>query len=81
MSSATHLTKLIRIQIPKEYQHEPIICHLISQFNLTVNITSAVLGNNAVGDGWFALQIKGEQTQIHQAIDYLKGLNVEIWSS
>jgi len=55
-------SKRIRVRIPKDYHQEPVISHLVSDYGLTVNITAAILGANAVGDGWFDLEVKGTDT-------------------
>lgn len=69
----------IRIRIPKEYQHEPIISNLVSQYGLSINITAALLSCNARDDGWFDLDLQGTSQQTHEAILYLNDLNIEIW--
>lgn len=74
---STH--QLIRVRIPKNYHQEPVISRLISNYQLTVNITAAVLGSNANGDGWFALELHGTEAHIQQALTYLHELNLEIW--
>jgi hypothetical protein len=51
--------KRIRIRIPRDYHQEPVISRLVSDFGLTVNIAAAILGANAVGDGWFDLELQG----------------------
>ncbi|OLP17234.1 ABC transporter [Leptolyngbya sp. 'hensonii'] len=71
--------KRIRLRIPKHYQQEPIISQLVSNHHLTVNITAAILGANANGDGWFDLDLRGTETQINEALVYLNDLSLEIW--
>ncbi|MBD2733329.1 NIL domain-containing protein [Nostoc paludosum FACHB-159] len=63
MASDTPTNKRIRLRIPKDYHQEPVISRLVSDYNLTVNITAAILGANAVGDGWFDLELKGTEAQ------------------
>ena len=70
----------IRIRIPKNYHQEPIISRLISDYSLTVNITAAILGANAIGDGWFDLNLQGSQAQIENALIYLAELDLEVWN-
>ncbi|MCT7958245.1 NIL domain-containing protein [Laspinema palackyanum] len=77
-SRPTHLR--IRIRIPKEYQEEPIISRLISDYGLTVNLNAALLSANIKNDGWFDLDLRGKQGQIDSAMIYLNDLDVEIWS-
>ncbi len=69
----------IRLRIPESFHQEPIISHLISHYHLTVNIKAAILGANARGDGWFTLELRGQQIQIQEALTYLKDRNLEIW--
>jgi ABC-type methionine transport system ATPase subunit len=80
MVSETQLTnKRIRLRIPKDYHQEPVISRLVSNYGLTVNIAAAILGANAVGDGWFDLDLQGTTAQIDSAITYLNELHLEIW--
>ncbi|MBD2448832.1 NIL domain-containing protein [Nostoc sp. FACHB-152] len=72
-------SKRIRLRIPKDYHQEPVISQLVSDYGLTVNITAAILGANAVGDGWFDLDLKGTDTQIQNALNYLQHLELEVW--
>lgn len=77
----TRLTQQrLRIRIPKEYQQEPIISHLVSKFGLKVNINAAILGANGNTDGWFELQLTGQQQAIDSALNYLNELGMETWT-
>lgn len=69
----------VRIRIPKDYQHEPIISNLATRYGLTINITAALLSYNARDDGWFDLELQGTAQQTHHALLYLNDLNVEMW--
>ncbi len=71
--------QLIRVRIPKDHHQDPVISRLVSQFHLTINITAAVLGGNAKGDGWFALELRGTHANIQSALTYLRELDLEIW--
>lgn len=71
--------KRIRLRIPKDYHQEPVISRLVSEYGLTVNITAAILGANAVGDGWFDLDLQGTDAQIHSGLNYLQELELEVW--
>jgi ABC-type methionine transport system ATPase subunit len=73
--------KQIRIRIPREYHREPVISRLVSDYGLTVNIKGAILGANAVGDGWFDLELQGTNRHIESALIYLNELDLEIWNS
>ncbi|HYW19129.1 MAG TPA: NIL domain-containing protein [Nodularia sp. (in: cyanobacteria)] len=71
--------KQIRLRIPRNFHQEPVISRLVSDYGLTINITAAILGANAVGDGWFELDLQGLVTQIDDAINYLQDIELEIW--
>ena len=69
----------IRVHIPKQYHQDPIISLLVSRYHLTVNIRAAMLGADAVGDGWFDLELQGTMTNIDAAMAYFEELGLEVW--
>jgi NIL domain len=73
--------KRIRLRIPKDYHSQPVISRLVSDYGLTVNITAAVRSANAVGDGWFDLDLQGTIGQIDRALGYLHELGLQIWDN
>ncbi|MBE9035354.1 NIL domain-containing protein [aff. Roholtiella sp. LEGE 12411] len=75
----TLTNKRIRVRIPKDYHQEPVISRLVSDYGLTVNITAAILGANAVGDGWFDLELQGTDVKIQNGLTYLYDLKLEVW--
>ena len=75
----TFTNKRIRLRIPQEYHQEPVISRLVSDYGLTVNISAAILGSNAIGDGWFDLDLQGTPAQIDSALVYLNDLDLQIW--
>lgn len=81
MTNDTLTQKRIRVRIPRNYHQEPVISRLVSDFGLTVNITAAVLGANAIGDGWFDLGLQGTTAQIEDGLVYLKNLALEVWDN
>jgi hypothetical protein len=78
-SDKTLTNKRIRLRIPKDYHQEPVISRLVSEYGLTVNIAAAILGANAVGDGWFDLDLQGTEAQIKSGLNYLQELELEVW--
>jgi len=74
------IQKRIRVRIDKHHVSEPVICELIRQFQLTINIRGALLAPNAQEDGWFDLELTGTTTQIDEALRYLRHLNLEVIS-
>ncbi|AKG24027.1 NIL domain-containing protein [Calothrix sp. 336/3] len=80
MLTENHINhKRIRVRIPRDYHQEPVISRLVSDCGLTINITAAILGANAVGDGWFDLDLKGTNEQIAHGLQYLHDLKLEVW--
>ena len=75
----TLIGKRIRIRIPTDYHQEPVISRLVSNYGLIVNIRAALLAANAVGDGWFDLDLQGTETQIQNGLTYLQELELEVW--
>ncbi|BDI19324.1 hypothetical protein ANSO36C_51260 [Nostoc cf. commune SO-36] len=71
--------KQIRLRIPRNFHQEPVISRLVSEYGLTINITAVILGANAVGDGWFDLNLQGTTAQIDAAINHLQDIELEIW--
>ena len=80
MSNENTLTnKRIRVRIPQNHHQEPVISRLVSEYGLTVNIKAAILGQNAVGDGWFDLDLQGTDRQIENGLNYLQELKLQVW--
>jgi len=80
MSNENTLTnKRIRVRIPQDHHQEPVISRLVSEYGLTVNIKAAILGQNAVGDGWFDLDLQGTDRQIQNGLTYLQELKLQVW--
>ncbi len=69
----------IRLRIDQEYHQEPVISRLVSDYQLTVNITAALLSVNAADSGWFDLELRGTEPQIRSAFVYLNELDLEVW--
>ncbi|MTJ29221.1 NIL domain-containing protein [Aphanizomenon sp. UHCC 0183] len=78
-SENTLINKRIRVRITQDHHQEPVISRLVSESGLTVNIKAAILGQNAVGDGWFDLDIQGTETQIQNGLNYLQELKLQVW--
>jgi ABC-type methionine transport system ATPase subunit len=73
------INKRIRVRITQNHHQEPVISRLVSEYGLTVNIKAAILGQNAVGDGWFDLDLQGTETQIQNGLNYLQELKLQVW--
>ncbi|MCX7595939.1 MAG: NIL domain-containing protein [Fischerella sp.] len=68
----------IRIRVPQEHYHQPIVSRLISRYNLTINIAAAAFEAETREDGWFNLEIQGSCQQLEAGFAYLQELGVEI---
>lgn len=73
------IERRIRIQIPPDYHHHPIISQLATFYHLKINILGAMLGQNGHQSGWFDLEIQGESQQIENALLSLRENNITIW--
>lgn len=73
------IEKRIRLRIDKEYHQEPVISRLVSNFQLTVNISAALLSSEGGESGWFDLELRGTEAQIDSALVYLSELDLETW--
>ncbi|BAZ45793.1 hypothetical protein NIES4102_28190 [Chondrocystis sp. NIES-4102] len=69
----------IKLTIPDKYHKDPIIFSLVLDYQLRVNLISAMLSEEGLGGGCFDLEVQGYRQQIDRALDYLAQLNVEVW--
>ncbi len=80
MTEDNRLTqRRVRMRIPKQFHQEPVISQLVSEYQVTVNITAAILGANASGDGWFDLELRGTEDHVLNALGYINDLGLEVW--
>ncbi len=73
-------TNRVRLQlcILQKYYRKPIISELVSRYQITVNILSALLNPDVEGDGWFDLDLWGTTEQIFSSISYLQELGLSL---
>ncbi len=69
----------LQVCILKNYYHKPIISQLVSEYMLTVNITSALLNPDIEDDGWFDLDLWGRPQQLRASLSYLEKLELPLW--
>jgi ferredoxin len=72
------VTKKIVLHFPKRMVDEPILFRLIKDYNLEFNILKASITPEA--EGLMVVELKGEQTQYDQGIQYLIDSGVKIQS-
>ncbi len=70
----------VRLRIPEARSQEPHIYRLIKHHPIQVNIAAATMGADGIGDGWFDLELAGEEAAIEGALNYLRGEGLEIWT-
>jgi ABC-type methionine transport system ATPase subunit len=67
----------LRVKISPQYHQQPLISKLVSDYQLVINITAALLTSSARDYGWFDLEILGEVAQINQALGELHSIGIE----
>ena len=65
----------IRLTFPPELITEPIIYNIGHRYNVVTNIRRA---NVTAESGWVVLEITGSADELEGALDYLKGINVQV---
>lgn len=68
-------SKHLRLTFPEAQVTEPVIYHVVKDFNVIPSIRRASIENHF---GWMIVEIKGEQADLDAAIAYLEGLGVEV---
>jgi hypothetical protein len=73
-------TNRVRLQlcILQNYHRKPIISELVSRYQITVNIISALLNPDVKGDGWFDLDLWGTTQQVFSSVSYLQELGLPL---
>ena len=68
----------IRVQLdyPLEHVKEPIIYHLVTDYDLIPNIRRANIDVHS--GGMMVLQIEGTRENLDKGMDFLRGLNITV---
>ena len=65
----------VRLTFPPERIQEPLIYHLVKDFDIVTNIRRAeVTGEH----GWVALELEADEARLEQGIAWLKGKGVTV---
>ncbi len=64
-----------RLTFPEERVTQPVIYHLVKDFDVVPNIRRAAIENHF---GWLVLEVEGEPEQIRAAEAYLREHGIEI---
>jgi ABC-type methionine transport system ATPase subunit len=66
----------VKLTYPKELLHEPLLYHLIRDYDLVTNIIRANVGPDS---GWLIISLRGEEAAIHRGLEWMtsQGVGVE----
>ena len=65
----------LRLTFPGQLIRQPVIARLVREFDLLPNIREAHIGDH---DGWVILELGGDDGAIERAIDWMRGLGVDV---
>ncbi|HFQ88791.1 MAG TPA: 4Fe-4S dicluster domain-containing protein [Desulfobulbus sp.] len=69
-------TRIYFLRYPKETSDDPVIYHLVKQYDVEFNILKADIRPQR--DGIMILELKGNRENVREALGYLKGLGVKV---
>lgn len=72
------ITQKVYLYFPKSETDKPIVCELIRNYDLTINIFRAKVTPEE--EGYLSLEITGTEKNIEQAYEYLKQFDVVVHS-
>jgi ABC-type methionine transport system ATPase subunit len=67
--------QVVRLVYPPALLSVPVINQLIRRYDLTVNILRAQIGGE---ERWIEVQLAGNPAVIEEAINWLKGIGIEV---
>ena len=70
------VTKKLMLWFPKCECEKPIVCELVREYNLTVNLFRAKVTPEE--EGYLVLDVTGTEEDIERALDYVRTFNVTI---
>ena len=65
----------LRLTFPESQVAEPVIYHVVKDFNVIPSIRRAAIENHF---GWMIVEFKGENADLDAAVAYLEKLGVEV---
>ena len=65
----------LRLTFPESQVAEPVIYHVVKDFNVVPSIRRAAIENHF---GWMIVEFKGENADLDAAVAYLEKLGVEV---
>lgn len=64
-----------RLTFPEEHVTDPVIYHLVKDYDVVPNIRRAAIENHF---GWLVLEVSGEPTRVQAAKEYLQSQGITI---
>jgi L-aspartate semialdehyde sulfurtransferase ferredoxin len=71
--------KKLMLYFPKSEIEQPIVYHLIKDYNLKVNLIRAKITPEEFG--YLVMDVTGEEADIDRGLEYLQGFNVDVNST
>lgn len=65
----------VRLNYPKNLLHEPLLYHLIHDFDLITNILQANVG---LDSGWLIVSLRGEDSAIARGLEWIRSQGVQV---
>ena len=65
----------VELFIPGELKDEPIICHMIKEFDVELKIVEASFSTES---GWAYLILSGEKPEVERMFSFLEGKGVKV---
>jgi ABC-type methionine transport system ATPase subunit len=69
------ISRHLRLTFPEAQVAEPVIYHVVKDFNVIPSIRRAAIENHF---GWMIVEFKGETADLDAATTYLKNLGIEV---
>ncbi len=69
------ISRHLRLTFPEAQVAEPVIYHVVKDFNVIPSIRRAAIENHF---GWMIVEFKGESADLQAAISYLENLGIEV---
>lgn len=70
------ITRKLNLYFPRSEAEKPIVYHLVKDYDLVINIYRAKVTPQE--EGYLIIDVTGTEANIERALEYLRGLNVEI---
>jgi ferredoxin len=74
------VSKRVVLRFPRRLVEQPVICHLVRDYNLEFNILRASITAEPEEEGLLVLQLKGEQDEYDRGVRFLLKSGVKIQS-